>query len=132
MARPETPGARLNPAREQPTPRMAKTVRPSYNSTMGSRQPDGSSDRRWIILADDGRYVTLGRATDPTSDEIAAAEARLKSAGKTGYLAILGGSAYAPNPPDALLVRPLCNAAREGFEAAREAFRRKARERTAT
>ncbi len=38
------------------------------------RQPDGFSDRRWVVLMEDGRYFTFGRARDPNPDEVARAE----------------------------------------------------------
>ena len=99
---------------------------------MGNRQQDGSSDRRWIVLAEDGRYVTLGRATDPASSEIDGAEASMKSAGIRGYLAVLGGSPHARKPPEIFLVRPLADAPPEGFAAACEAFRRIIRQKSTT
>ena len=95
---------------------------------MEGRRTDGSSDRRWVVLAEDGRYVTLGRATDPTASEIDTAEAGLRSTGLRGYLAVLSGSSYGVEPPQILLVRPLAGAPSEGFPAACKAFRRQIRE----
>lgn len=107
---------------------VAKAPWPEYHAAMKGRQADGSSDRRWIILAADGRYATLGRATDPSQSEIEDAEAGLTAAGLRGFLAVLSGSAYAPEPPEILLVRPLSGATAEGFAAACEAFRRRTRD----
>ena len=46
-------------------------------------------ERRWIILAQDGRHVTLGRAAPPSNAEIAAAAAALTAQGLAGWLATL-------------------------------------------
>lgn len=48
-------------------------------------------ERRWIILAEDGRHVTLGRATDPTDAEVAQAGEGLRSLQLGGWLAVLEG-----------------------------------------
>ncbi len=58
------------------------------------RQPDGGSDRRWIILTPDGSATTLGRAQDPTDDEIRQAEADMESRGLSGWLAVQSHSIY--------------------------------------
>lgn len=50
------------------------------------RQADGSSGRRWIILVEDGRYSTLGRASDPSEQEIRRAEEALREQGLSGDL----------------------------------------------
>ena len=49
-------------------------------------------ERRWIILADDGRHVTIGRMTDPTEEEIMAAVEALSRQGLGGWLAVMEGS----------------------------------------
>lgn len=51
-------------------------------------------ERCWIILADDGRHVSIGRATDPTEDEILAAEEALVAQGLGGWLAVMEGDYY--------------------------------------
>ena len=72
------------------------------------RQADGSSDRRWIVLLEDGRYSTLGRARDPDEDDIARAEERLVGQGLAGWLSIQSHSQYAEgSPPEVMEVRPL-------------------------
>jgi len=118
------PGSVLNAEQPANTVNIPHRFTISYDVDMGNRQQDGSSDRRWIVLAEDGRYVTLGRATDPATSELDGAEASMKSAGIRGYLAVLGGSPHAQEPPEIVLVRPLADAAPEGFAAACEAFRR--------
>ena len=53
---------------------------------VAGRRSDGASDRRWVILGPDGRYVTLGRATDPSENEIQSAEEALRAQGSSGWL----------------------------------------------
>jgi hypothetical protein len=50
------------------------------------------SERRWIILAQDGRHVTMGRAAPPSEAEVAAAAAALAAQGLAGWLATLDGN----------------------------------------
>ena len=49
------------------------------------------TQRRWIILAQDGRHVTLGRAAPPSAAEVEAAAAALATQGLAGWLATLEG-----------------------------------------
>ena len=51
-----------------------------------------SAERRWIILAQDGRHVTMGRAAPPSEAEVAAAAAALAAQGLAGWLATLDGN----------------------------------------
>ena len=51
-----------------------------------------AADRRWIILAQDGRHVTVGRAAPPSEAEIEAASAALAAQGLAGWLATLDGN----------------------------------------
>ena len=80
-------------------------------------------DRRWVVLGTDGRYVTLGRATDPTESEIRRVEEALRAQGSSGWLAIMSGSAYAKRTPDLMVVRPLAEP-EATFDEAVTAFRR--------
>jgi len=64
-------------------------------------------EHRWIILDTGGRYVTLGRASDPTEEEIGAAEESLVANGLAGWLAVMEGSPYRSVTPSLMLVRPL-------------------------
>jgi len=50
------------------------------------------SERRWIILAQDGRHVTMGRAAPPSEAEVEAAAAALAAQGLAGWLATLDGN----------------------------------------
>jgi hypothetical protein len=83
-------------------------------------------ETRWIVLGTDGRHVTLGRHTDPTEDEIEAAEAALKAAGQAGWLAVMRGRYYSRRSLELVMVRPLgvpgevWNTATQAFEAARK------------
>ena len=63
--------------------------------------------RRWIILSTDGRYVTLGRASDPSEEEIRASGAALRAQGLAGWLAVMEGDPYGGPDPRLLEVRPL-------------------------
>jgi len=49
-------------------------------------------ERRWIILAQDGRHVTMGRAAPPSEAEVEAAAAALAAQGLAGWLATLEGN----------------------------------------
>ena len=49
-------------------------------------------ERRWIILAQDGRHVTMGRAAPPSETEVEAAAAALVAQGLAGWLATLDGN----------------------------------------
>lgn len=53
-----------------------------------------SRERRWIVLGEDGRHVTLGRHTDPTAEEIVHAGDSLRAAGLGGWLAVMEGVYY--------------------------------------
>ena len=74
---------------------------------MRGRQITGESDRRWIVLTEDGRYSTLGRARDPGEDEIIQAERGLQARGVAGWLAVMSGTEYTDDLPTFLEVRPL-------------------------
>jgi hypothetical protein len=50
------------------------------------------SERRWIILAQDGRHVTMGRAAPPSEAEVESTAAALAAQGLAGWLATLDGN----------------------------------------
>lgn len=87
----------------------------------------GVLETRWIILATDGRHVTMGRHTDPSPAEIEQAEAALAAQGMAGWLAVMKGGYYHQRSPSLVAVRPLCNPqgtfenAAMAFEATRKA-----------
>ncbi len=49
-------------------------------------------ERRWSMLAQDGRHVTMGRAAPPSEAEVEAAAAALAAQGLAGWLATLDGN----------------------------------------
>ena len=50
----------------------------------------GPLDRRWLVIADDGRHVTVGRETDPTQDEIKILSGQVDELGVAAWLAVQG------------------------------------------
>lgn len=72
-----------------------------------STKVERSRERRWVVIAPDGRYVTLGRNSDPTEQEILAAEAALVAQATSGWLAIMEGNPWVGKAPRILEVRPL-------------------------
>ena len=66
-----------------------------------------SAERRWIVLAEDGRFVTLGRASDPSETEILDAEKALATQGLSGWLAVMQGNPYVGARPQLMEVRRL-------------------------
>lgn len=66
-------------------------------------------ETRWIVLGTDGRHVTLGRHTDPTEEEMAAAEASLAAQGMAGWLVLMKGGYYVQRKPSLMMVRALAN-----------------------
>jgi hypothetical protein len=76
---------------------------------MTTKEIQSRGERRWIVLTEDGRHVTLGRHTDPSPDEIAQAEAGLAAQGLAGWLAVMEGAYYQRRKPSLMMVQPLCN-----------------------
>lgn len=68
-----------------------------------------SRERRWVVVAPDGRYVTLGRNSDPSEEEILATEKALLSQELSGWLAIMEGNPWVGLAPELLEVRPLAS-----------------------
>ncbi|MCR0983145.1 hypothetical protein [Roseomonas populi] len=66
-----------------------------------------SNERRWVVVAEDGRYVTLGRASDPSEEEILGAEKSLVAQGMSGWLAVMQGSPHVGATPRLMEVRVL-------------------------
>jgi hypothetical protein len=79
-------------------------------------------DTRTIILADDGRFVTIGRHSAPTDAEIANAGDALASQGIGGWLATMSGTFYGRVCPRLEMVRTIA-APRQSWECAVAAFR---------
>ena len=77
------------------------------------------SERRWLILGEDGRHVWMGRHTDPTEEEILTAEALLAAQSISGWLAVSNGDYWSRASDFRLLpVRPLANPSKPFDEAA--------------
>jgi hypothetical protein len=53
-----------------------------------------STETRTVILASDGRFVTLGRYSEPTAEELSAATAALAAQGVSAWLATMTGNPY--------------------------------------
>ncbi|MDO9502731.1 MAG: hypothetical protein Q7J52_21725 [Falsiroseomonas sp.] len=70
-------------------------------------ETERSRERRWVLVAPDGRYVTLGRHSDPSEEEILAAEKALLSQDLSGWLAVMEGNPWVGKVPELLEVRPL-------------------------
>lgn len=65
------------------------------------------TERRWIVLSTDGRYTTLGRASDPSEEELARVETALRAQGLSGWLAVMQGNPHSGAAPRLMEVRPL-------------------------
>ena len=87
------------------------------------------SERRWIILAQDGRHVTMGRAAPPSEAEVEAAAAALAAQGLAGWLATLDGNYWSRRRVALAAVQTLGDGATLDWPAAITAFEA-ARQRT--
>ena len=80
-------------------------------------------ERRWIILAADGRHSTLGRSAPPDEEEVAKAASALAALGLTGWYVILDGDYWSRRTPVVLTaVRPLAGASDAEWSVAVAAF----------
>jgi hypothetical protein len=80
-------------------------------------------ERRWIILAADGRHSTLGRSAPPDEEEVAKAASALAAVGLAGWYVILDGDYWARRKPVVLtMIKPLAHAADADWPAAVAAF----------
>jgi len=83
-------------------------------------------ETRWIVLAADGRHVTLARHSEPSAEDIERARAGLEAAGLSGWLAVLKGPYYRRARPALSMVRALAgepagwNDAAAAFKALRQ------------
>ncbi len=80
------------------------------------------SERRWLVIASDGRHGTVGRATDPSTEELEQAAENLRGQGLAGWLAIGEGRYHGPGPLRLLMVRPLAEVAGATWQDAEAAF----------
>ncbi len=94
---------------------------------MTTKEIQSRGERRWIVLGEDGRHITMGRHSDPSPEEVAKAEAGLAAQGLAGWLAVMNGGYHARRKPSLMMVRPLCDPqqpfaeAVDAFQAARKA-----------
>ena len=80
-------------------------------------------EQRWIILAKDGRHVTLGRDAAPTDEEVAKVASALAAVGLAGWYVILDGDYWARRKPVVLtMIQPLAHAAVTDWPPAVAAF----------
>ena len=82
----------------------------------------GGREKRWVLIASDGRHGTLGRATDPTPEELDQLAGQLRQRGLAGWLAVTEGRYYHRERLDVMMVRPLAELPGATWDAAREAF----------
>jgi len=67
-----------------------------------------AKERRWIVLSEDGRHVSIGRASDPDETELATMADALRSQDTGGWLAIMEGDYHgARKAPVLMMVRVL-------------------------
>ncbi len=79
-------------------------------------------ERRWIILAQDGRHVTMGRAAPPSAAEVEAAATALAAQGLAGWLATLDGNYWSRRRVTLASVQTLGDGAALDWSAAVAAF----------
>lgn len=87
------------------------------SETVNANPRKSETERRWIVLAPDGRYVTVGRNYDPTEQEINTFEADLSKRGLSGWLAIMEGNPWGRRLPSLMLVRPMAQPTADFAEA---------------
>lgn len=80
-------------------------------------------ETRTIILGDDGRHVTMGRHSEPTEAEVAAAGGALAAKGIGGWLVRMEGDYYAKRGKLALVMIREIAKPRATFAEAEAAFR---------
>ena len=65
-------------------------------------------DRSWIVLSEDGRHVTLGRASDPDETELVRLAETMRARNLGGWLAVMQGDYHARRAaPTVMMVRAL-------------------------
>jgi hypothetical protein len=79
-----------------------------------------SAERRWAVIAEDGRHSWLGRHSDPSEEELAKISQSLALQSLAGWLAVVEGIYYGRGKLSVMMVRPLCGNA--DWESALNAF----------
>jgi hypothetical protein len=74
-------------------------------------------ENRWIVLGEDGRFVSVGRFSEPSEAEIHATEVALRSQNLSGWLAIMSGNPYADQFLDIVEIKELAKPTRSFAEA---------------
>ncbi|MBW4095964.1 MAG: hypothetical protein HIU81_11650 [Acidobacteria bacterium] len=64
-------------------------------------------EKRWLVLAEDGRHITLGRHSNPSDEEVLDVSQQLNGMGLAGWLAISEGGYYSTNAVTLLMVRQI-------------------------
>jgi hypothetical protein len=67
-----------------------------------------AKERRWIVLSEDGRHISIGRASDPDETELVTLVDALRSQNTGGWLAVMEGDYHgAHKTPVLMMVRVL-------------------------
>lgn len=84
-------------------------------------------ERRYLLVAQDGRHTTLGRATEPDDETLDTAAEGLDSLGLAGWYVLSEGRYYVPEDAISLLpIRRLTSTEGDWDVAAGEFVRRRA------
>jgi hypothetical protein len=70
-----------------------------------------AAERRWALIAEDGRPSWLGRHSDSSEAELAQVTDSLAKQGIAGWLAVTEGVYYGRGKFSVLMVRPHCGEA---------------------
>lgn len=79
-------------------------------------------EHRWLVIAFDGRHVTLGRATDPSPEELEHIAGSLREQGMAAWLVVSQGRYHGPGPLELMMVRPLVEVGSATWQEAEAAF----------
>ena len=81
-------------------------------------------ERRYLLIAEDGRHTTLGRATEPDQEALDTAAEGLDSLGLAGWYVLTEGRYYSPEDAITLLPIRRLTSAEGDWDAAAAAFQR--------
>jgi hypothetical protein len=81
------------------------------------------AETRYLIVAEDGRYVTLGRAYAPTPEEVEKCSEGLVKQGLGGWYAIMRGDYWGRREPTLEAVQEVGMPITINWEAATASFR---------